>query len=129
MAAQPADTRGSNSRRTAVGADHRADLYLLPVHMQLGLGVDADAHPVAKLRPGGDCLLDEERIQPPRCVIRQMTRFDCRSILGPYRSRKRVCVILSSTTGSAENGSCRTARIVSPPPQGLSRGNCALSTK
>src|SRR6266545_7525131 len=31
-------------------------------------------------------------------------------------------------TGSTENGSCRTARIVRPPPQGLSRGKRTLST-
>lgn len=65
------DDRAAESERTsgdavrAVGADHCADLYLLPVHLQLGLGVDADAHPAAKLGPGGDCLLDEERIEPP----------------------------------------------------------------
>ena len=33
-----------------------------------------------------------------------------------------------STTGSGEIGRCRTARTVSPPPQGLSRGKRALST-
>ena len=31
--------------------------------------------------------------------------------------------------GSTENGSWRTARIVSPPPQGLSRGKVALSAR
>jgi hypothetical protein len=96
--------------------------------MQLGLGVDADAHPVAELGLGGNCLLDEERSEPAALRHHADDAARLRSILGPYRSRKRVRVILSSTTGSAEKGSCRTARIVSPPPQGLSRGNRALST-
>src|SRR5262245_47115811 len=34
----------------------------------------------------------------------------------------------SSTTGAIENGSCRAARPVTPPPHGLSRGNVALSS-
>src|SRR5205823_8040326 len=62
-----------------------------------------------------------------RCVIRQSTRDDSRSSTGPYRSRQRARVMRSSTTGSTEKGSCRTARIVRPPPQGLSRGKRTLS--
>lgn len=55
--------------------------------MQLGVGVDADAHPVAKLGSGGDCLLDEERIEPP--ALRHQTddaarlSFDLRPVPQP----------------------------------------------
>ena len=43
-------------------------------------------------------------------------------------SRNAIRSTSCSTTGAGSTGSCRTARSVSPPPHGLSRGNVALST-
>src|SRR5262245_38017470 len=46
-----------------------------------------------------------------------------------YCSRRPRRSTRCSTTGSGDTGSWRTARIVRPPPQGLSRGKRALSTR
>src|SRR6266540_5406655 len=62
-----------------------------------------------------------------RWVIRHRTWSEERSITAPYFRRHRARVIRSSTTGSTETGSWRTARVVRPPPQGLSRGKRTLS--
>src|SRR5436189_5194519 len=51
-----------------------------------------------------------------------LARRSPRPILFPYTTLCRP-----STTGSTENGNCLTARIVRPPPHGLSRGNRSLS--
>ena len=52
-----------------------------------------------------------------------------RSTQGPLRRRMRTDVTVSSTTGAIEKGSSRAARPVTPPPQGLSRGKRARSSR
>ena len=55
--------RSSGDPVRAVGPDQRADLDRLPVDTQLGLRVDSGVDAVAKLDPGGHCLLDEEGVE------------------------------------------------------------------
>ena len=96
--------------------------------MQLGLGVDADAHPVAKLCPGGDCLLDEERIEPP--ALRHQTDdavrlpFDLGPVPQP-EARARDPVLHDGLDGKGQlpDGPSRQ-----PTDARLVGGNRALST-
>src|SRR4029079_15587555 len=56
-------------------------------------------------------------------------RLPVRSKRERQPSRKVIRSTSCSTTGAGSTGSRRTARRVSPPPQGLSRGNVALSRR
>src|SRR4051794_34808472 len=63
-----------------------------------------------------------------RCVMRMTGAADLRTTAAPYRNRSSTVSTSSSTTGDGSTGHWRTARIVRPPPHGLSRGNLARAT-
>ena len=85
--------------------------------------------PSRNVRTGGDRLLGEVRVEPPplRHQHERARACPCARTASASRAGTSIRSTSCSTTGAGSTGSCRTARSVSPPPHGLSRGNVALS--
>ena len=113
-----------------VGADEHlaGDPLARPEHDGVA-GLDRDLHALAHLHPTLARRIEQERVEAPALRHPHDRLLRGANHAGPYRNRSSIWSTYSSTTGEGSTGHCRTARSVIPPPQGLSRGNFALSAR